>query len=60
MNKFSKGFTMIELIATMVIASILASSLITGYTRYNEWLKINEEILLCMKTKGCQFYENTQ
>ena len=45
MNKFSKGFTMIELIATMVIASILASSLITGYTRYNEWLKINEEIL---------------
>ena len=45
MNKFSKGFTMIELIATMVIASILDSSLITGYTRYNEWLKINEEIL---------------
>jgi len=38
-KKFSKGFTMIELIATMVIASILASSLVTGYSNYNEWLK---------------------
>ena len=45
MNKFSQGFTVIELIATMVIASILASSLITGYTSYNEWLKVNEQIL---------------
>jgi prepilin-type N-terminal cleavage/methylation domain-containing protein len=45
MYKHSKGFTLIELIATMVIASILASSLITGYRTYNEWLKVNEEIL---------------
>jgi len=45
MNKFSKGFTMIELIAIMVIASILASSVVTGYRNYNEWLKVNEQIL---------------
>ena len=45
MKKSSKGFTMIELIATMVIASILASSVITGYGKYNEWLKVNEQIL---------------
>ena len=45
MYKHSKGFTLIELIATMVIASILASSLVTGYRTYNEWLKVNEEIL---------------
>ena len=44
-KKLSKGFTLIELLATMVIASILASSLITGYGKYNEWLKVNEQIL---------------
>tara|TARA_B100000945_G_scaffold316725_1_gene318176 strand:+ start:1366 stop:1821 length:456 start_codon:yes stop_codon:yes gene_type:complete len=44
-KKLSKGFTLIELLATMVIASILASSLITGYRNYNEWLKVNEQIL---------------
>ena len=50
MTKFSQGFTLIELIATMVIASILASSLITGYRTYNEWLKVNEEILNMVNT----------
>ena len=50
MYKHSKGFTLIELIATMVIASILASSLITGYRNYNEWLKVNEEILTMVNT----------
>ena len=50
MYKHSKGFTLIELIATMVIASILASSLMTGYRTYNEWLKVNEEILNMVNT----------
>jgi len=50
MYKHSKGFTLIELIATMVIASILASSLITGYRTYNEWLKVNKEILHMVNT----------
>ena len=50
MSKYSKGFTLIELIATMVIASILASSLITGYRTYNEWLKVNKEILNMVNT----------
>ena len=45
MTRLSQGFTLIELIATMVIASILASSLITGYRTYNEFLKANKEIL---------------
>ena len=49
-SKYSKGFTLIELIATMVIASILASSLITGYRTYNEWLKVNKEILNMVNT----------
>ena len=50
MYKHSKGFTLIELIATMVIASILASSLITGYRTYNEFLKANKEILNMVNT----------
>ena len=50
MTRFSQGFTLIELIATMVIASILASSLITGYRNYNEWQKVNEEILNMVNT----------
>ena len=50
MSIYSKGFTLIELIATMVIASILASSLMTGYRTYNEWLKVNEEILNMVNT----------
>ena len=50
MTRFSQGFTLIELIATMVIASILASSLITGYSNYNKWLKVNKEILNMVNT----------
>ena len=50
MSKYSKGFTLIELTATMVIASILASSLITGYRNYNEWQKVNKEILTMVNT----------
>ena len=50
MYKHSKGFTLIELIATMVIASIMASSLITGYRTYNEFLKVNKEILNMVNT----------
>ena len=50
MFKYSKGFTLIELIATMVIASILASSLVTGYRTYNEWLKVNAAILNMVNT----------
>ena len=50
MTRLSQGFTLIELIATMVIASILASSLITGYRTYNEWLKVNKEILTMVNT----------
>ena len=50
MTRFSQGFTLIELIATMVIASILASSLITGYRNYNEWQKVNKEILTMVNT----------
>ena len=50
MRKRNKGFTLIELIATMVIASIMASSLITGYRTYNEWQKVNKEILTMVNT----------
>jgi len=50
MTRLSQGFTLIELIATMVIASILASSLITGYRNYNEWQKVNKEILTMVNT----------
>ena len=50
MTRLSQGFTLIELIATMVIASIMASSLITGYRTYNEFLKANKEILNMVNT----------
>jgi prepilin-type N-terminal cleavage/methylation domain-containing protein len=50
MTRLSQGFTLIELIATMVIASIMASSLITGYRTYNEFLKVNKEILTMVNT----------
>ena len=45
MSRFSKGFTTIELIAIMVIASILATSLINSYSSYNKWQDINEQVL---------------
>ena len=40
----SPGFTMIELIATMVIMAILASSTITNYSKFNMGLRIFEEV----------------
>jgi len=50
MHRFSKGFTMIELIAIMVIASILATSVIGSYNSYNRWQDINEQILDMLNT----------
>ena len=41
---------MIELIAIMVIASILASSVITSYSSYNKWQDINEAVLDMVNT----------
>ena len=40
----SPGFTMIELIATMVIMAILATSTITNYSKFNMGLRIFEEV----------------
>ena len=45
MPRFSKGFTIVELIAIMVIASILATSVIGSYNNYNRWQDINEQVL---------------
>ena len=45
MPRLSKGFTMVELIAIMVIASILATSVIGSYNNYNRWQDINEQVL---------------
>ena len=50
MHRLSKGFTMIELIAIMVIASILATSVIGSYNSYNRWQDINEQILDMLNT----------
>ena len=41
---------MIELIAIMVIASILATSVITSYSSYNKWQDINEQVLNMLGT----------
>ena len=41
---------MIELIAIMVIVSILASSAITSYSSYNKWQDINEAVLDMVNT----------
>ena len=41
---------MIELIAIMVIVSILASSVITSYSSYNKWQDINEAVLDMVNT----------
>jgi|TARA_B100000809_G_scaffold43554_1_gene37780 type II secretory pathway pseudopilin PulG len=41
---------MIELIAVMVIASILATSVITSYSSYNKWQDINEAVLDMVNT----------
>ena len=42
--KSSSGFTLIELIATMVIMAILATSTITNYSEFNRGLRIFEEV----------------
>ena len=41
---------MIELIAIMVIVSILATSVITSYSSYNKWQDINEAVLDMVNT----------
>ena len=50
MPRLSKGFTMVELIAIMVIASILATSAIGSYNNYNHWQDINEQTLDMLNT----------
>ena len=50
MPRFSKGFTLVELIAVMVIMSILATSVINSYSSYNEWQDINEQVLDIVNT----------
>ena len=50
MPRFSKGFTLIELIAIMVIVSILATSVIGSYNNYNQWQDINEQVLDMVNT----------
>ena len=50
MPRYSKAFTMIELIAIMVIVSILATSVITSYSSYNKWQDINEAVLDMVNT----------
>ena len=50
MSRFSKGFTLVELIATMVIMSILATSVINSYSSYNKWQDINEQVLDIVNT----------
>ena len=50
MPRFSKGFTLVELIATMVIMSILATSVINSYSSYNKWQDINEQVLDIVNT----------
>jgi type II secretory pathway pseudopilin PulG len=39
-----------ELVAVMVIASILATSVITSYSSYNKWQDINEQVLNMLGT----------
>ena len=50
MPRFSKGFTIVELIAIMVIMSILGTSVITSYSSYNKWQNINEQVLDIVNT----------
>ena len=50
MTRFSKGFTLVELIAIMVIVSILATSVIGSYNNYNRWQDINEQVLDMINT----------
>ena len=50
MPRFSKGFTLVELIAIMVIVSILATSVVGSYNNYNRWQDINEQVLDMVNT----------
>ena len=50
MPRFSTGFTLIELIAMMVIISILATSVIGSYDNFNRWQDINEQVLDMVNT----------
>ena len=50
MSRFSRGFTLVELIAVMVIMSILATSVINSYSSYNKWQDINEAVLDMVNT----------
>ena len=50
MPQSSSGFTLIELIAIMVIASILGTGVISTYSNYNKWLDVNEEVLDMVNT----------
>ena len=50
MLRYSKAFTMIELIAVMVIVSILATSVFTSYSNYNKWQDINDQVLDMVNT----------
>ena len=49
MYKTYNAFTMIELIAIMVIAGILGTSVVSTYSNYNKWLNINEELEVMVK-----------
>ena len=44
------GFTMVELIAVMVLVSIIGSAVVTSYSSYNRWLDKNEAILGMVRT----------
>ena len=46
----SNGFTMVELIAVMVLVSIIGSAVVTSYSSYNRWLDKNEAILGMVRT----------
>ena len=44
------GFTLVELIAVMVLVSIIGSAVVTSYSSYNRWLDKNEAILGMVRT----------
>ena len=44
MRRSQKGFTMIELIAVIVIMTILASTTIGSYSNFNKSLRLFEEV----------------
>ena len=46
----STGFTLVELIAVMVVVSIIASAVVTSYSSYNQWMDKNEAVLGMLRT----------